>query len=526
MEIMRGSRKNRYLTRVNILLIVVVLVAGIVGCDGVSYVLNISSTAGGSVSAPGEGTFTYNRGAMVNLTAEAEDGYRFTEWTGNVSTIADVYAAVTTITMNGDYSIMAEFVKQYELTTSSTAGGSVTDPGEGVYTYDEGKLVELVATPDGGYGFTNWTGEVGTVADVYAATTTITMNDDYSITANFEPIVWDFTIALNCHLTVPNEMTSLAQYVYLPWIAQLEALMGTYGGKFDVNVTYGDDPFSAAASLAAISMGTVDIGQLSPETFHLGGAGYLPWKFPSIESTAYTTYHLWTENDGEWDAPGQLSNIKILLSTPLWGAQYWGHTVNVTVPADMTGLEVRIGSETVEADSVLSMDAIPVYLGTSDLAAALNLDNIQGCFFTYSGSDAAFGLSGVTDHTTELNMFYRPYALAMNLDSYNALHPEARAALDSVCGVDKSVELATAHLVGEPEAKDATLNGPCYMPPLPPTCYPEYGRIVYVPTPAEMELWEAAVADVDDWWAGNMTVLGFDGDGLLTRIDVLIAAGP
>ena len=39
---------------------------------------------------------------------------------------------------------------------------------------------------DEGYRFVNWTGDVGTIANVNAASTTITMNGDYSITANFE----------------------------------------------------------------------------------------------------------------------------------------------------------------------------------------------------------------------------------------------------------------------------------------------------------------------------------------------------
>jgi uncharacterized repeat protein (TIGR02543 family) len=150
------------------------------------YELTTSSSEGGSVTTPGEGTHTYDEGEVVNLVASSDAGYQFAKWTGNVGTIADVNAATTIITMNGDYSITANFVKQqYDLTTSSTEGGSVTMPGEGTYTYDKGELVNLVATPDAGYRFVNWTGDVGTIADVNAATTTITMNGDYSITANF-----------------------------------------------------------------------------------------------------------------------------------------------------------------------------------------------------------------------------------------------------------------------------------------------------------------------------------------------------
>jgi hypothetical protein len=149
------------------------------------YNLTIFSTSGGNVTTPGEGTYTYDEGTVVDLVATPDAGYRFVNWTGDVSTVPDVNAASTNITMNGDYSITAEFVRQYDLTTSSTTGGDVTTPGEGTYTYDEGTVVNLVATPDAGYRFDEWTGDVGTIADVNAATTTITMNGDYSITAEF-----------------------------------------------------------------------------------------------------------------------------------------------------------------------------------------------------------------------------------------------------------------------------------------------------------------------------------------------------
>jgi hypothetical protein len=148
--------------------------------------LTTSSTTGGSVTTPGEGAFLYNGGEVVSLVASPASGYRFVNWTGNVGTIANVNAPSTTITMNGDYSITANFMPVYHLTISSTAGGSVTTPGEGTFTYDGGTAANLVATANSGYYFVNWTGDVDTIADVSAPSTTVTMNDNYSITANFE----------------------------------------------------------------------------------------------------------------------------------------------------------------------------------------------------------------------------------------------------------------------------------------------------------------------------------------------------
>jgi len=97
------------MARISIFLVTVALIAGMVGCGGESYDLTISSTAGGSVTTPVEGTFTYDEGEVVNLVAEAEEGYRFVNWTGDVGTINDVNAATTTITMNDNYSVTATF---------------------------------------------------------------------------------------------------------------------------------------------------------------------------------------------------------------------------------------------------------------------------------------------------------------------------------------------------------------------------------------------------------------------------------
>jgi hypothetical protein len=115
MKTVLNSKKERYLARVSIFLIAAVLIAGMAGCGPVQYNLTISSTEGGEVTNPGEGTFTYDEGTLVDLVAEADEGYLFVNWIGNVNAIANVYAASTTITMNGDYSITANFAIAIEI---------------------------------------------------------------------------------------------------------------------------------------------------------------------------------------------------------------------------------------------------------------------------------------------------------------------------------------------------------------------------------------------------------------------------
>ena len=55
--------------------------------------------------------FNYFEGEVIELVAEAEEGYCFVDWTGDVSTIADVKDATTTITVNGGYSITTNFAE-------------------------------------------------------------------------------------------------------------------------------------------------------------------------------------------------------------------------------------------------------------------------------------------------------------------------------------------------------------------------------------------------------------------------------
>jgi len=182
------------MARIGIFLIVVVLIAGMAGCaQPAQYNLTISSTEGGELSNPGDGTFSYYEGTVVPLVALPHAGYRFVNWTGDADTIANINSAWTTITMNGDYSIIANFaVEQYSLVVHSTEGGSVITPGEAAYTFDRGEVVNLVAVADEGYQFINWTGDVSTVADVNSASTTITMDGGCSITANFAGAIRDW----------------------------------------------------------------------------------------------------------------------------------------------------------------------------------------------------------------------------------------------------------------------------------------------------------------------------------------------
>jgi hypothetical protein len=102
--------------RVIIFLILGALIVGVVSCSpggagGIfgGYSISISSTTGGKVTSPGEGSFSYAGGTVVTLVAEPDLGYHFVRWTGNAGTIANVYAATTTMAVNNYYFVIAQF---------------------------------------------------------------------------------------------------------------------------------------------------------------------------------------------------------------------------------------------------------------------------------------------------------------------------------------------------------------------------------------------------------------------------------
>ena len=170
------------------------------GDGGKSYTLTIDSTTGGvvtvdNVTIPGKSILTYDAGTVVSLKATPDRGYQFVRWTGDVYTVGNVHASETIITVNGDYYIMADFEVpppvQYSLNIIGPAHGSVTNPGEGRFIYEEGTMVNLVAKPASDYEFAYWTGDVDTIANVNAASTTIIMNGDYYICVHFRetPVV-------------------------------------------------------------------------------------------------------------------------------------------------------------------------------------------------------------------------------------------------------------------------------------------------------------------------------------------------
>jgi TRAP-type C4-dicarboxylate transport system substrate-binding protein len=339
------------------------------------------------------------------------------------------------------------------------------------------------------------------------------------------PVVtpWDSQITLTLHLTMPPE-ASLWKYVYQPWVWAVQNLTGTDGGTFQVQTTFGSEPWAEADALESIGNDVTDLGQINGEQFKLGTIGYIPFLW-NMEECAWATFNLFNTQVADWDATGELDKVKILVSTPLQPAQLWttDHDggKNVTTLADLAGMNIR--SEDPEAPTISALGANPV-LGyeADDLPGILNAGTVAGCFFTYSAW--SFGIVDATNYTTQVNLMPRVYVLGMNKAKYNALPPDAQTALDSVCTGAESVALAKAHDDGQGYGICIT-KGFCNLP-WSEFAFVDNPRIPYVLPPSELANWEAACAPVHTWWIGNMTADGFDGQGIYDEAVSLIATTP
>ena len=141
------------------------------------YILTINIIGDGTVN-PTTGN-NYPAGTIVDITATPNTGWQFDSWSGDLIGSTNP----TNITMDTNKSITATFteinISYYTLTINIIGEGTV-NPTTG-NKYLEGTIVNITATPDTGWKFTRWTGDL----NLWINPTTITMNSDKNITTIF-----------------------------------------------------------------------------------------------------------------------------------------------------------------------------------------------------------------------------------------------------------------------------------------------------------------------------------------------------
>jgi parallel beta-helix repeat protein len=149
-----------------------------------SYTLTMAVNGIGT-TVPAVGNHTYGKGTVVNISANPDSGWQFVNWTtANMSEIANSTAQSTTVTVDANKTVTATFTQiiTYNLTMVVAGNGTVT-PGSG--TYPEGDMT-INATADFGWQFVNWsTADMAEIANATSPQTTLTLDKDKTVSANF-----------------------------------------------------------------------------------------------------------------------------------------------------------------------------------------------------------------------------------------------------------------------------------------------------------------------------------------------------
>ena len=156
-----------------------------------SYEITASASPveGGTVTGSG----TYNHFESCTLTATANEGYTFVNWTENDTEVSTDATYIFTVT--GPRTLVANFsLNNYDITVEANPaeGGTATGAGN----YDHGTTATLGATANTGYHFVNWTKDgnevstdnpfdlIVTVAGNYVANFAL---NTYEVTATADP---------------------------------------------------------------------------------------------------------------------------------------------------------------------------------------------------------------------------------------------------------------------------------------------------------------------------------------------------
>jgi uncharacterized repeat protein (TIGR02543 family) len=148
----------------------------------------------------------YTSGEVIQLTAAPASGYHVSAWSG---TDDDASTALTNqLTMPAaDHNVNVTYAAdQYTLTVVSDHGTVSKNPDKTTYTY--GEVVQLTATPGGGWAFASWTGDASGSQNPID----VTIAGNMTVTANYSQHAYILTITSE-HGTVAKSPDN-ATYTY------------------------------------------------------------------------------------------------------------------------------------------------------------------------------------------------------------------------------------------------------------------------------------------------------------------------
>jgi TRAP-type C4-dicarboxylate transport system substrate-binding protein len=296
------------------------------------------------------------------------------------------------------------------------------------------------------------------------------------------------------------ERASLVPAYLVPWT---EELTTATDGRVAITHYAENSLVKEEQQWDALLSGTSDIALIEPEfnpsVFPISEVGSLPYQFPDAVTAAKTYWDVVTQKaQDEW------KDVQVLAVTVIAPAQYRG---NVQIDGDVTkfkGTRMRSGGR-IETWICEALGATPVEIGTGDLSPSLERGLADGAFLSYSLILAM--AKDFTKYTTQCDMFYRCWVIAMNKDVWESMPSNIQDSIMGVSGQEGSAKYTEAN-AGETMGEMKGLEGADKGMGNPP---------IYVLTPEEVESWSAATAPVVQKWIDELPE-GSDGQGVIDFI--------
>lgn len=171
-----------------------------------SYNISVSANPSNGGSVTGSGTYTQGQSCTVSATANT--GYTFTNWTENGTQVST--SANYSFTVNSNRTLVANFtqIPNYTITVSADPANGGTVSGGG--NYEQGAVCTLTATPNTGYEFVNWTKNGTVVSSTESFSFNVSENASYE--AHFS--ILSFTITVSADPLEGGLVTGGGTYTY------------------------------------------------------------------------------------------------------------------------------------------------------------------------------------------------------------------------------------------------------------------------------------------------------------------------
>jgi len=331
-----------------------------------SYAITVSANPGYAGTTTGAGTYSY--GTSITLTATANTGFNFSNWTKNGQVVSSSANYTFTVTDGGEF--VANFnANQYTVVTvaSPSVGGTVTGGGSFLF----GQTCTLNAEPAEGYSFVNWTNNAGEIVstnvtyqfNVYAhelMTAHFSLNK-FTISATASPSVGgtvEGAGSYNYGETATLIATPATGYSFVNWTKE--------GEEVSSNASYSFVVTESGAYVAHFSINSYDIEvEANPtEGGTVSGAGSYNYGANCIlTATAAEGYNFVNWTKGNEVVTTNATYTFTVTENATYVANFEAVVINtyeIVVVADPENFGVVSGGGTYEEGEIVTVTAEPV----------------------------------------------------------------------------------------------------------------------------------------------------------------------